>query len=141
MIATLATIPLRFVATINPTIDKTVIITYLLGLVWLTSSMILIHNRDLNMLLIAGLMSRIALGFSPTIYVSSTRTFIFCDAIIIYILITLIKKHLIDDQNTVILLSLFATINIGLNISIVNNINAINIHNIPLIQWTNILHR
>ena len=141
LIATVTTIPLRFVATINPTIDKTVIITYLLGIVWLTSSMILIHNRDLNMLLIAGLMSRIALGFSPTIYVSSTRTFIFCDAIIIYILITLIKKHLIDDQNTVILLSLFATINIGLNVSIVNNINAVNIHNIPLIQWTNILHR
>ena len=141
LIATLATIPLHFVATINPTIDKTVIITYLLGLVWLTSSMILIHNRDLNMLLIAGLMSRIALGFSPTIYASSTRTFIFCDAIIIYILVTLIKKYLIDDQNTVILLSLFATINIGLNVSIVNNINAVNIHNIPLIQWTNILHR
>lgn len=141
LIAALATVPLQFVATINPTIDKTVIITYLLGLVWLTSSMILINNRDLNMLLIAGLMSRIALGFSPTIYASSTRTFIFCDAIIIYILITLIKKHLIDDQNTVILLSLFATINIGLNVSIVNNINVINIHNIPLIQWTNILHR
>lgn len=141
LIATLATIPLHFVATINPTIDKTVIITYLLGLVWLTSSMILINNRDLNMLLIAGLMSRIALGFSPTIYASSTRTFIFCDAIIIYILVKLIQKHLIDDQNTVILLSLFATINIGLNVSIVNNINVINIHNIPLIQWTNILHR
>lgn len=141
LIAALATVPLQFVATINPTINKTVIITYLLGLVWLTSSMILIHNRDLNMLLIAGLMSRIALGFSPTIYVSSTRTFIFCDAIIIYILITLIKKHLIDDQNTVILLSLFATINIGLNVSIVNNIKAVNIHNIPLTQWTNILHR
>lgn len=141
LIATLATTPLHFVATINPTIGKTVMITYLLGLVWLISSMILIHNRDLNMLIIAGLMSRIALGFSPTIYASSTRTFIFCDAIIIYILITLIKKHLIDDQNTVILLSLFATINIGLNFSIVNNINVINIHNIPLTQWTNILHR
>lgn len=140
-IATLATTPLHFVATINPTIGKTVIITYLLGFVWLTSSLILIHNRDLNMLLIAGLISRIALGFSPTIYASSTRNFIFCDAIIIYILITLIKKHLIDNQNTVILLSLFATINIGLNVSIVNNINVINIHNIPLSQWTNILHR
>lgn len=141
LIATVTTIPLNFVATVNPTIDKTVIITYLLGLVWLTSSMILIHNRDLNMLLIAGLMSRIAIGFSPTIYASSTRTFIFCDTVIIYILVTLIKKHLIDDQNTVILLSLFATINIGLNFSIINSINAVNIHNIPLIQWTNILHR
>lgn len=141
LIVTLTTTPLHFIATINPTIGKTVIITYLLGLIWLISSMILIHDRDLNMLLIAGLISRIALGFSPTIYASSTRTFIFCDAIIIYILITLIKKHLIDNQNIIILLSLFATINIGLNFSIVNNINTINIHNIPLIQWTNILHR
>lgn len=140
LLVLLSSNPKKFASTINPSFGKTVLAVYLLGIAWLVSTLYLVNNQQLNILLLAGLLSRIALGFSPTIYASATRTFVFCDAIIIYLVIQLITKHqwTIKARPVVILLILIV-INIILTIAIINHWSLIDLGNVPLMLWTNVM--
>lgn len=66
------------------------------------------------LIFIAGLLSRVMIGLSPTIYASSTRTFIFFDLSVIIIGMSLFMKCVVrfDDKYKLILWSILITISL-----------------------------
>lgn len=139
LLVCLAKNPSHWATTINPGLSKVVLATCLLALVWLISTMYLIHNWNLNALLIAGLLSRVALGFSPTIYASSTRTFIFCDMVMIYIIIQLLIQHHWQNKLTPVMILILAVgFNVIINLNLINNWSWLAINRIPLLLWTTV---
>ena len=92
---------------------ETSIMSLLVALMFVGTIMLTIwrlFNKEKYLLLLimtAGLMSRMILGFSPTMYASGVRTFIFLDFSLIVILLfimTSMKKFLKKDSYNIILL-------------------------------------
>lgn len=138
MLALLVSKPHHFVTTPPQEFTNIAIATYLLGFIWFIATIYLIHNWQLNILLIAGLASRSMLGFSPTVYFSATRTFIFCDIVIIYLIIQLITKHhWAEPTLPVMILLLAAGFNIAIEYGLIakNGYLYVNTQQYPLILW------
>ena len=133
------------VITANPTYTKTIITIILIALVYFVSVCYLLHDWSSIILLTAGIVSRILLGFSPTVYASSTRTFVICDLIIIYLSIkTLFSFLTVHSQFLTPVFGFVLTLaflNVFITISFINHLTLINLLNPPFSFWDNIPHR
>lgn len=126
----------KYVATPNPKITTTVLVTYAIGIVLFASIIYLLNNWNLSALLIAGIISRILLGFSPTIYVSSTRTFVFCDCVIIYLILYLITHHKWENEFTPIMILIMPVgFNLLINYCMITGHAFINFGAFPWSLW------
>lgn len=135
----------KYIISYNPTFNHTVIATLILGVTYLIATCYLLHDISLNMLLLTGLLSHVMLGFSPTIYASSTRTFVFCDVILLYLLLKILIPYLNYHTDIIpviyeIILSLIS-VNIVVNANIINNLTLIKTNTFPLNFWNNVLHK
>lgn len=130
-----ATQPDHWATTPNPTMNNIAIVTYLIGFIWLLATLYLLNNLDYIVLLLAGLAARCMLGFSPTIYISSTRTFMFCDLIMIYLTVQIIIKTKWQQPLTPIMILLMAaSLNAVINYAIITQWNVIK-YTLPPIQY------
>lgn len=133
------------VITANPTYTKTIITIILIALVYFVSVCYLLHDWSSIILLTAGIISRILLGFSPTIYASSTRTFVICDLIIICLSIkTLFSFLTVHSQFLAPVFGFVLTLaflNVFITISFINHSTLINLLNPPFSFWNNVPHR
>lgn len=112
------------------------IVTYLIGFIWLLATLYLLNNLDYIVLLLAGLAARCMLGFSPTIYISSTRTFMFCDLIMIYLTVQIIVKTKWQQPLTPIMILLMAaSLNAVINYTIITQWNVIKYALPPIQYW------
>lgn len=141
----IAVIAPKYATTFNPTYGKTVIVTWLIGIAYLSIVCYLVHDAELNLLLIAGLLARIMLGFSPTVYASATRTFVFCGLIFLYITTKLLINYL-AQQPKIINLALEIIIalvifNAAINAAFLLQLDPNNFMQVPLNFWTVVPHR
>lgn len=147
ILSTVTSRPLYWCATHNPYLNHMTIAHLLLGLIFIVTCLYLLNNHhDYQIILLAGLASRIAIGFSPTIYASATRTFVICDALLLYLAAKLlIKQYQVKPQSFgFILFTLIVLVvnNIQVSTALIINQNLwINIHQVSVQMWTTIFHR
>lgn len=147
ILSTATSRPLYWCATHNPYLNHMTIAHLLLGLIFIVTCLYLLNNHhDYQIILLSGLASRIAIGFSPTIYASATRTFVICDALLLYLAAKLLIKHYqVKPQSFgFILFTLIVLVvnNIQVSIALIINQNLwINIHQVSVQMWTTIFHR
>lgn len=147
ILSTVTSRPLYWCTTHNPYLNHMTIAHLLLGLIFIVTCLYLLNNhRDYQIILLAGLASRVAIGFSPTIYASSTRTFVICDALLLYLAAKLLTKHYqVKPQSFgFILFTLIVLVvnNIQVSTALIINQNLwINIHQVSVQMWTTIFNR
>lgn len=147
ILSTVTSRPLYWCTTHNPYLNHMTIAHLLLGLIFIVACLYLLNNHhDYQIILLAGLASRIAIGFSPTIYASATRTFVICDALLLYLAAKLLIKHYqVKPQSFgFILFTLIVLVvnNIQISTALIINQNMwINIQQVSVQMWTTIFHR
>lgn len=147
ILSTATSRPLYWCATHNPYLNHMTIAHLLLGLIFIVTCLYLLNNHhDYQIILLSGLASRIAIGFSPTIYASATRTFVICDVLLLYLAAKLLIKHYqVKPQSfgfILFTLIVLAVNNIQVSTALIINQNLwINIHQVSVQMWTTILYR
>ena len=147
ILSTVTSRPLYWCTTHNPYFNHMTIAHLSLGLIFIVTYLCLLNNHhEYQIILLAGLASRIAIGFSPTVYASSTRTFVICDALLLYLAAKLLIKHYqVKPQS-------FGFILFTIIVLVVNNIQVstaliinkdlwINIRQVSVQMWTIIFNR
>jgi hypothetical protein len=124
------------------TMSKTGMIQYIIALIWLFATGFLLYKIDskLLFLLLIGFIGHILIGISPTVYASATRTFVFSDAIIIYITIKLIQMswHHINWSHYWAIFILGVAFNLWATVDAGWQINYLNWQSLSLRFWTQI---
>lgn len=139
--------PLYWCATHNPYFNYMTVAHWLLGLIFLGVCLHLLNDHhDYQIILIAGILSRVAIGFSPTVYASATRTFVVCDTLLLYLAIKLIIQHYHDKPTSfgIILFMILVLIinNVQVSTAIITNQNLwVDINQISIKMWTTIFSR
>lgn len=147
ILSTASSRPLYWCATHNPYFNYMTVTHWLLGLIFLGACLHLLNDHhDYQIILIAGILSRVAIGFSPTVYASATRTFVVCDTLLLYLAIKLIIQHYHDKPTSfgIILFMILVLIinNVQVSAAIITNQNLwIDINQISIKMWTTIFSR
>lgn len=147
ILSTATTRPFYWCSTQNPYLNHMTIAHLILGLIFLGTCLYLLNDHhDYQAILLAGLISRVLIGFTPTVYASATRTFVVCDALLLYLAARMLIKHYqVKPQS-------FGLILFCLLVLVVNNVQVssalildknlwINPHEMSIQMWTNIFHR
>jgi hypothetical protein len=124
------------------TMSKTGMIQYIIALAWLFAMGYLLYKIDseLLFLLLIGFIGHILIGISPTVYASATRTFVFTDAIIIYIIIKLIQMSWdhVNWSSYWSILILSAAFNLAATVDAAWQFDHLNWQSLSLRFWTQI---
>lgn len=147
ILSTVTSRPLYWCTTHNPYLNPMTIAHLLLGLIFIVACLYLLNNyHEYQIILLSGLASRIAIGFSPTIYASETRTFVISDALLLYLAAKLLIKHYqVKPQSfDFILFTLIVLVVNNIQVStalIINKDLWIDIRQVSVQMWTTIFNR